>query len=159
MNGKLRGFATTMCGASVLLREDLSSWLCRLHRKPFFYGILMMQCTPPASRGNLFIKGFDQRQQTADASGRWRLVCVGSVCTPNKLFAVLPSGNRALLPHSSTRLTVTLARPLFVDERMVETQSKPHQCFGSFCHMLVMGCVVSRPYNRIYFSCLVANWW
>ena len=132
--------------------------------KGHFMVFLMMQCNPPASQGNLFVMGFDLPQQTAGL-GRLsqmttKFVSVLSLRRISLLLFSLPALGLFVRIEVQTGTEVTLARPLFVTSVWLDTHIKPHLYFGGFFffdHMLVMECVVSRLYKKIYSCCLVAS--
>ena len=105
------------------------------------------------------VSTYDSRPLVSDAWGRWRLSLFRFFCTPNKmLWLSLPPLGPFFRIEVQTP-TVTLARPLFVTRVWLETHIKPHQFFGSFLPVLVIGCVMSRSCNKCYSICLVASWW
>ena len=108
----------------------------------------MKQCTPSASRGNLFAIGFRPVAAdwsiVSDAPGRWRLSLFRFICTPNKLAAVLPPGTRALLPHSSTGSDRYTGMIYIRDQRTVRKLTlTPSSFWEFFDRVMVSGCLVS----------------
>ena len=85
-------------------------------------------------------------------------VCFGSVCTPNKLAAVLPLGTWALLPHPSTDSDRCADTTTIRDQRTVRKLTlNPTSFLGIFFfdRMIVSGCLVSS--RSKFSSCLVAR--
>ena len=89
---------------------------------------------PAGSQGNLFVKGFDLRQQTTGLrrlrqmetkSGSVFLYTEQDCCG----YSSRHSGSSSALKY---RPTVTLARPVFMTSVLLETHIKPHHFFGNF---------------------------
>ena len=79
---------------------------------------------PPVSQGNLFVKGFDLRQQTTGLR-RLRQMEIKSV-------SVCLYTEQASCGSASRHSGSSSARPLFVTSVCLETHIKPHQFSGEY---------------------------
>ena len=108
----------------------ISSWWCRLRRKPEGFRSSSEAVYPVVSVRQLVCQGF--RPATADHQSRWGLCLYRFVCTPSRPAVVLSPGTRVLPPYSSTDSDHYTGTIYIVIGVWLETHIKPHIFFLFF---------------------------